>query len=99
MRVQPPGRYSLWNIAAGVSSCPKGFVRENSKSSQLISSSLDGISQSKKRIVSALAELEELPEQAQQHASHLEKIRGAAVTLCQVHELLERHVHEQARTG
>lgn len=70
-------------------------VSESSKSSQLISSSLDSISHSQKRIVSALADLEELPEQLQQLARHLEKIRGAALTVDQVHQLLERHAREQ----
>jgi CRISPR/Cas system CSM-associated protein Csm2 small subunit len=72
-----------------------GAVKENSRSSQLISSSLDGISQSQKKIVNALAELEELPDHVQQLSNHLEKMRGAAVTLEQVRDSLEHHAREQ----
>jgi len=70
-------------------------VSESSKSSQLISSGLDSISQSQKKVMTALADLEELPEQLQQLASRLEKISGAAVTVDQVHQVLERHAREQ----
>jgi tetrahydromethanopterin S-methyltransferase subunit G len=70
-------------------------VSESNKSSQLISSGLDSISQNQKRVMSALADLEELPEQLQQLASHFEKMREATVTVDQVHTVLERHAREQ----
>jgi tetrahydromethanopterin S-methyltransferase subunit G len=71
---------------------------ESTKSSLLISSSLDSISQSQKKLMSVLVELKELPEQLQQLASRLESMREAAVTVEQMEQmqrLLERHAREQ----